>query len=155
MSNLSMMLNYFAASEVTVGSTAEAVLVEFTEDVSSALLNFYMPSFCGYYRWTDLAGGNPTCTLKLKAAKIGYGTGPPVDGDYVDKNYVRFDGVDLFKHPVSLVRALIDFSDFVTWMTGITNKTVGWRVVAQSSAGALAIGDRSFAGIFGQKSTLT
>ena len=145
---LGLVLAYFSPTEVSVG--AETTLIEKIEWVDASKSRFFIPSFSAYYRWTDLAGGNPTCTLKFYFGKgaVGDEFADPV---YTAKNFVEFQGVDLFKHPVALVRSILDSSDFMEYAGGMSNRNVGLKVTAVTSAGTVAFGDNSLSGIYAEK----
>ena len=145
-----MVGTYFAPAEVSVGTT-ETTVIEAPESVPSGRLRFYIPSFSATYRWTNLAGGNPTCRLR-----IDFGIYDEEIDDYVwkEKNYIEFDGVDLYKHPVALVRAIIDSADAKEWVAGVTGpKDIAFRLRAYTTAGTVAFGNRSFSGTWSQHYT--
>jgi hypothetical protein len=136
---------YFSAGEVSV-TTTEKTVVTTTRDISSDQVWSVVPFYSAYYRWTDLAGGNPSCTLKFRYGLSPVGSITPIT--YTDKNYVTFDGVDLFKHPISLTRALINPADSAEYNAGFTKRRFILQMRATTTDGTVAFGNNSLAGLY-------
>jgi len=141
--NLQLPSILFIPEEITV-DVNETVIASYSATLSTLYKIWFCPSFSAYYKWTDLAGGNPECTLRFYTS---------IDGglNYRPLNYVRFHGVDLFKHPVALVRSFIDVFDAAEWSQGMSGIDYVLEVRAVASAGSLVFGDRSLSGLYSDK----
>jgi hypothetical protein len=137
-----MMPAYFDAIDISVGTEETTI---FAVNDSPTKTKHYIPSFSADYRFTDLGGGNPTCTLRLYFSKD--------EGEtFRALNYVRFQGVDSYRHPVSLVRAIVDYADFLEFAAGAqSGDYVIWQVRAVlDTTGTVVFSDRSFSGIYAE-----
>jgi hypothetical protein len=139
---LSMLQTFFDSNDTVVTGTTETVIYQVT-DVPSKAGKIYIPSFSADYRFTDLQGTNPLCTMRLYFSKDGGET-------YRQLNYVEFQGVDLYRHPVALVRALADYDDFLEFAGGFgPTNTIVWEVkaVLDTADADVVFANKSFSGI--------